>query len=361
MQAGQDDMEEEDEEEQVEDNRDSERDMEEDEDDYQELPWQGPHGVKVDEETVDEDFLTGFDKDTQKHRAFLIEKEREIRDFLQEVEPVWVLTKGNSVSEVLDKLSENTLFLMGHDRNPTVDDFLGRCSKLHKLEMKSRDHISFVIHRIGNGGEKLRKRLHAVRMSVQHARQGLMSLSNTIGYMNDRSDYIVHHSYFDDREFREPPTYGPVIVAPDYLNDDFFSNAKIRFKQFIEDIGTDLNGNKCGWDIKAAAVQDLEKFVREKLAVDGNSFVFLDTGSKRLTKHEIWWESSNHTGPSFQKIPWVKLLNANGRGYEGNLGVISKDHQSFKGFLNKLLKKKEYGGPQTSGGVGEGGEGAGQG
>ena len=146
----------------------------------------------------------------------------------------------------------------------------------------------------------------------------------------------------------------------DHLTGDSFSNATIRFQQFNKDIGTDLNGNKCGWDIKAAAVQDLEKFVRESLAVN-RDFVFLDKESKKLTKHEIWWENRNHTGPSFQRIPWVKLINANGRGYEGNLGVISKDHQSFKEFLNKLLKKKKYGGAQTSGGVGEGEEGTGQG
>jgi len=81
----------------------------------------------------------------------------------------------------------------------------------------------------------------------------------------------------------------------------------------------------------------------ERLAVNSESFRFLDEEiypneeTRRLTTHQIWWKTNG--AENFDKIPWAKLLKSCNTGYDGNLGVISKDRRMFKMMLNELVEK----------------------
>ena len=144
--------------------------------------------------------------------------------------------------------------------------------------------------------------------SVQHARRSIMSISNSIAYMY--KDCNV--GYILDDRFESNPSSGPRVFTlfvgpverPDHLDDDFLRIAKAKFYQFVESVRTTINSNKDRWNIKAKEVEDLETFVRGKMAVNKESFHFLEKGM--LTKHKIWWKKRH--AESFEKIPWVKLL-----------------------------------------------------
>jgi len=57
----------------------------------------------------------------------------------------------------------------------------------------------------------------------------------------------------------------------------------------------------------------------------------------------------------FEKIPWAKLLKSSSTGYDGDLGMISKDRRMLKMMLNELVEKELYPLPRLAqiGGEGE--------
>jgi hypothetical protein len=131
-------------------------------------------------------------------------------------------------------------------------------------------------------------------------------------------------------------------AAEDPLDDDFIEMTTTKFGQFVHGIGNHLNHVENSWRMKAEAVDDLQTFVRENLAVNRESFCFLNaeilTGEekKRLTTHEIWWKKPDEE--KF-KIPWTKLL-------KGTLGALPKDRRTLKGLLNELDRQGLYPLPQ---------------
>ena len=135
----------------------------------------------------------------------------------------------------------------------------------------------------------------------------------------------------------------PVVdVIPDPLDNEFIGLTTTKFGEFVHAIGNQLNHKENSWRMKAEAVDDLQTFVRENLAVNRESFCFLNAEIlageklKRLTTHEIWWKE-----PDAEKfeIPWTQLLN-------GNLGALPKDRRTLKGLLNELDRQGLYPLPQ---------------
>ena len=62
----------------------------------------------------------------------------------------------------------------------------------------------------------------------------------------------------------------------DPLNDDFFEmTTTTKFAKFVHAIGNHLNHVQNSWRMKAEAVDELQTFVRESLAVNRESFCFL--------------------------------------------------------------------------------------
>jgi hypothetical protein len=128
---------------------------------------------------------------------------------------------------------------------------------------------------------------------------------------------------------------------PPHLNEDFLSEAKAMFNSFVDSVGNKTNGKSNRWELKAQAVHDLEKYVREKLAVKAGSFFFFDKETGKLTDSRIWWRKGS--AMSFEILSWTRMLQDAGTGYAGNLNVIpSKTHQQFLDLLKRLAKRKLY-------------------
>ncbi len=48
----------------------------------------------------------------------------------------------------------------------------------------------------------------------------------------------------------------------------------LKFENFVYNLGNKRNGYKNGWETKAEEMKKLEKYIRENLAVNKESFVF---------------------------------------------------------------------------------------
>lgn len=258
----------------------------------------------------------------------IVTKSKEISGFLQLLEPVWISEKKGEFYEGLEKLLE---ILMGGNRNPEASQIVQKCEELCLVERKMLDY-EFWLHANTEGGEALRvleERCRAVRTSVEYARQGIMYISNSIGTICGNSDYII-----------QVETFNTNIIAPPRLNEGILREAIAEFNQFV------VNSKKKMWNIKAKAVYDLETFIREKLAVNRESFCFLNQEivsnetERRLTDHEIYWKENGEDKVII--ISWTKLLKARGSGYKGYLGVIVKDRRLLKTLLNDLYDKQLF-------------------
>jgi hypothetical protein len=154
----------------------------------------------------------------------------------------------------------------------------------------------------------LLKRCRDLKMSVECRRKTVMSASNTTAYTykDTRVGYIVDERF----KFNLTPLVGP--VAPPHLDDDFLRTTIIMFGGFSRAIGLAINKTEDMWTTKAAQVTGLETFLRENLAVNSQSFCFLEEeilyneNTRRLTNHEIWWKKES--AESFEKMPWPKLI-----------------------------------------------------
>ena len=109
------------------------------------------------------------------------------------------------------------------------------------------------------------------------------------------------------------------------------AEAIVVFNKFVHDV------KRGSWIGKAKAVKELETYFRESLAVDKNSFSFLNDKDD-FSDCKIRWK----IGGEFTDITWVRLLKPHGWARKDSLGVLRKDDLYLKTTLNRL--KKEFGG-----------------
>jgi hypothetical protein len=113
------------------------------------------------------------------------------------------------------------------------------------------------------------------------------------------------------------------------VDDDLIAGSIQVFEEYVVNVG---NKGKKGWKAKADEFRKLEKYIRENLAVNRQSFCFLERG--KLSDHEVKWK----IGGEVKDIKWVKLLIAYGDGRGDSLGVIRKKRQYFKETLDKIVE-----------------------
>ena len=315
-----------------------------DDDDYEPPAW-GQVG-QVGQETSDRhgasDLDELFEAAIQKRREITAERRGKVFAALAKYEPVYNFKNERPVSDVLRRLQQ---FMLG----PQPCESITKCQELSAVIREMNDCIfsidceSEYLTSFSQQLSDLRKRCRAVRTSVDYHRQIVMSISNSIAYTYEypRVDYVVDERF----ELNTSSVLTPSVVSvtrPDHLDDSLIETAKTNFKNFVYAIGRTLNGNQNRWKMKATEVDIMQTFMRENLAVDRESFRFLDEESypdeqtRRLTNHQIWWGKNDVE--NFEKISWAKLLKSSSTGYDGNLGVISKDRRMFKKMLNELVE-----------------------
>ena len=187
----------------------------------------------------------------------IVTKSKEILGFLLLLEPAWILKIKSKGSEVYDKIVEN---LMGNNRDLEASQIVEKCEELCIVERKMLEYELWLCANTEDGGEALRdleERCRAVRTSIECSRQCLMYISKSIGAVNGNSDYAI-----------QVETYNINTPAPVRINDDLLREAIAECNQFV------ANSKNKLWNIKAKAVYDLQTFVREKLAVNRESFCF---------------------------------------------------------------------------------------
>ena len=281
-----------------------------------------------------------YDAAAKQRKQVMQEKYDMVRVALATHEPLYIFKREIPVSEVWGVLQH---FMSG---NPQPSNFYDLCQELSAIEREMGECIYWLNEMVQNGLPKLLiepllKRCRAVKMSVEHRRKVVESISNSIvyTYKDFKMDYLVDSRF----EFNLTPLVG--VAPPRHLNDAFVRKTIIMFACFVHAIGRTLNGNKHRWTIKADEVNRLETFLREKLAVNSESFCLLEEeilpgeDARRLTNHEIWWKKN---GAESEKMPWTKLLKSCDTGYDGNLELISKDRKIIKLLLNKLRGKNLY-------------------
>lgn len=127
------------------------------------------------------------------------------------------------------------------------------------------------------------------------------------------------------------------LIWRNCLTNELMVEAKTVFDSFKTLTGRNTSDT---WQRKAHALKELETFVRLNLAIDPGNFHFLDKHTNQLTRHMIRWKLENQT--SFQKIQWRRLLKRNGKNYPRNLGVISKNPQTFRELIVRLVQRNLY-------------------
>jgi hypothetical protein len=143
-----------------------------------------------------------------------------------------------------------------------------------------------------------------------------------MGRVSGIADYDIREEHFTS-DLHSPVSY-PVVNA------DLIREARKVFKK-LKDIGNTMNGpctedeKKARWK-KVDEMKKLEKFIRDKLAVDKNNFCFMENGN--LTDHKVKWM----IGVNIEEIKWTKLLITYGKNNTG-LGEIPKDGQYMKFIL----------------------------
>lgn len=257
----------------------------------------------------------------------IITKSNKILRSLEQLEPVWIL-KESKGSGVLDTLRENLMM----DNIDAPRQIVQTCKELIILERDMLDYELWLCAHTEDGGEALRgleERCRAVRSSVEIKRQCLIDISKSIGTIIGNSDYTIQLETFNTVQ----------------LHDDLLREATAEFDRFVVSVGL-TRGNKNNWNIKAEAVYNLQTFLRENLAVNGESFCLLNEeivrneSERRLSDHKIYWKE--HGDEDVKTISWTKLLKSRGNGYVGHLGVIAKDRGIVKTLLNNLYNKQLY-------------------
>jgi len=313
-----------------------------DDDDYEEPVWQGgkSDGATSDPADMDELLIAA----SQRRIRLMAERREKVYDALAQYEPLWIFPKDCPVSEVMGGL----LRMLSGDPKPC--QLVAGCQELLLVERRMEDCISWItseseyLNCFNQTLLNLKVRCQSVRTSVRYHRQSILSISNSIAYKfkDCREEYLVDDRFESNHVNKLTPSV-EAVAHPDHLTDDFVRLAKVKFDHFVKAIGHSSNGKKDVWIIKANEVKCLEAFMREGLAVNRESFCFLDQGglhaedTRRLSTHAIWWKHS--ASEHFEKIPWVKLLKSYMPTY---LGVISKDRNTFKKLLNVLLGKHLY-------------------
>lgn len=316
-----------------------------DDDDYEEPVWQGGKIDRATSNPVDMDEL--LVAASQKRIKLMAERREKVYDALARYEPLWVFSKDCPVSEVMGG------FLQMLSGDPEPCQLVARCQELYLVERVMEDCISWITYEseylncFNQMNLNLKLRCQSVRTSVRYHRQSIMSISNSIAYKykDCREEYLVDDRFVSNQlnnaSVRTPSI--EAVASPDHMDDDLIRNARVKFDHFVKAIGRSSNGKKDVWNIKANEVKRLETFMRKCLAVNSESFCFLDKecfhaeDTRRLSTHAIWWKHDE--ARHFQKIPWVKLLKSSMPTY---LGVLSKDRTTFKKLLNVLVEKDLY-------------------
>ena len=323
-------------------------DYETDDDYYEEPPWQG--GKVQPPEISNNDLLANMKRHAEQAGNQkcdrVIRKSEEVINALAELEPIWTC-KGAPASEVLKKTLRTLGFLNGNDLVvPEPDHCREVYNRLGNIERIMHEMLTYnsIFDETTEEVRILQRRCRDVVHTVRFARQGLVCLCASIAYSGNIHDYDLTPRSVGP--LSRSPLPAPRALAmqqepPPHLNEDLLSEAKAMFNSFVDSVGNKTNGKSNRWELKAQAVHDLEKYVREKLAVKAGPFFFFDKETDKLTDSRIWWRKDSAV--PFEILSWTRLLQDAGTGYAGNLNVIpSKTHQQFLDLLKRLAKRKLY-------------------
>ena len=312
------------------------------EDDYEEPAW----GVtEVEKETgtgtsIAEDFNRVREEQMAAQRKEEVAICQQIHDLLDRLEPAWDLGENGDPTVMYHKILENCTFLTDGGKFAEQPSLMEKCGEFHKLEEQLGNHEYWL--RTIDGGEALillERRCRTVRNCLRTARIVISEICNNIASGTHNSDYIIHTG-----KFKHYTVSTPVLKnLPPHLNDELFQTSIAVFDKFVKTTHhRNLNGicKKVKFDIKTAAVHELQTYIRQNLAVDSETFCLLTEecskgeGSRRLSEHNIYWKLSNERG--FEVIRWSRLLKSSEKGHENSLGIINMERRACKTLLNKV-------------------------
>jgi len=308
--------------------------------DYQEPKWGATEGKKE----TDGSLLENIKKIRGEKMNAQHEEEtdmcQQIYDLLTTLEPTWDLGESGDPTVMYHKILKNCTFLTNEGTFAEQPELMDKCDEFYKIEERLGNHEHWL--RTIDGGDPLillEKRCRTVRNCLRTARIVITEICNNIAYGTHTSDYMIHTGKFKTFTFSTP-----ALERSHHLNDELITTSTVEFEEFIETTkSSNLKGMRKGdkLNIKAAAVDKLQEYIRQKLAVNIESFCFLSEEcvngerSRRLTDHQIYWKQNNER--DFEAINWTKLLTSRDKGHEDSLGVIAKDRRRFKGLLNSLI------------------------
>jgi len=197
------------------------------------------------------------------------------------------------------------------------------------------------------GYEAFLDRFRASRISLRQLRLYVMSMSNTISYINADVRYHIEDPSSVDLTPAVPvpapvskisvPGAPAPFVLPTHLTDNLLLRAHKAIDVFAMETGK--KGRK-DWEEKARAVRKLEEFlISERLAVDATQPFRFINANKTLSTYKIWWKKDGTA--DWEAMCWDKLLKTTDR-YKSYLSVIFKERDNFRNFLCEIIDRGFY-------------------
>ena len=178
--------------------------------------------------------------------------------------------------------------------------------------------LHLYLEQVAQDNDEVQKRFQRVIATIVAYKKTLMSLTNCILSSLGKSRMQESHD------------------PPEHLTDNMYRMALAAIDTFNDAVSSSSNTTE-SWRIKKKALEDLERFLKENLAVDPQQFQLTDRqNDKALSKDELWFKWD---GTRWSKKKWTTLCTDSGDGREGNVSVFRKSHSAFKAFVLKAMRK----------------------